>query len=175
MDDAPLRLIIRLLVQHGVDGVMIGNMAARLQGADLPTEDADMACRRGAENRERIMSALQALDARVRLAPGVPGGRFPTRNPDLLTAQDIWNLTTVYGDLDLLYAPAGRSYEELVEDAAWIDVGEGWMVLTASLDDIILSKELTDRPKDRLSLPELRRLREQQKHNRGKPGLSSDP
>lgn len=162
MDDTRLRQIVRVLAEHGVDGVMIDNMAARLHGADVPTQDADMACRRGAENRERIMAALQTLEAHLRLAPGVKGRRFPTRNPDLLRAQDVWNLTTVYGDLDLLYDPIGRNYEELAEHAAWIEVGGGWMVLTASMDDIILSKELSNRPKDQQTLPDLYRFRDQQ-------------
>ncbi len=153
---------------------MIGNMAARLQGADVPTEDADMACRRGAANRARIMAALETLEAHVRLAPGVRGGRLPTQNPELLKAQDVWNLTTVYGDLDLLYDPIGRDFEALEASAAWVDVGEGWMVLTASWDDIILSKELADRPKDHRVLPELRRFRDDQRRQHEGPGLSFD-
>ena len=50
----------------------------------------------------------------------------------------------------------------------------GYPVLVASLDDTIRSKELADRPKDRQSLPELRRFRDQQTRDREGPGLSFD-
>lgn len=85
-----------------------------------------------------------------------------TGDPDLLTAQEMWNLTTVHGDLDLLYAPAGGGYDYLIEEAVAVDIGDGWIAMAASIDDIITSKEKADREKDRLTLPELRRFRDEQ-------------
>ena len=70
------------------------------------------------------------------------------------------------GFLDLLYSPAGGGFEKLVEDAIWVDVGEGWVAAVASMDDIIRSKELANRPKDQQTLPDLYRFRDQQKRDR---------
>lgn len=50
-------------------------------------------------------------------------------------------------------------YEQLVENATEVEV-DGLPVLVASLDDIIRSKEIVDRPKDREALEELRALRD---------------
>lgn len=50
-------------------------------------------------------------------------------------------------------------YEQLAEHATEIEV-DGLRVSVASLDDIIRSKEIVDRPKDREALDELRLLRE---------------
>lgn len=50
-------------------------------------------------------------------------------------------------------------YEQLVENATELHV-DGLRILVASLDDIIRSKEVADRPKDREALDELRSLRD---------------
>ena len=69
----------------------------------METEDADMAFQREQRNLERLMAALDELDAVIRFEGGtVP---LPTHDPQLLSASEIWNLRTAYGDLDLLYNP----------------------------------------------------------------------
>ena len=142
---------------------MIGNLAAHLLGAPVLTEDADVACRRGAENRVRLMAALEELDAQTRLGGGAVG-HLPKHNPQLLGATEIWNLTTVHGDLDLLYNPAGGGYGHLIRGAVWIDIN-GSAVLVASMDDIIASKELADREKDHKYLDALRQFQSEQSSN----------
>ncbi len=49
---------------------------------------------------------------------------------------------------------------ELRENAVTIEIGDA-TVLTASLKDIMRSKEIADRPPDREALPELRELDEE--------------
>ena len=133
----PLREILKTLRDYGVDFVTIGNLGAQLHGARVLTEDADVALARGRENRRRLMGALKELKARYRLVGNVQGRRMRTEDPELLSAQEIWNLITKYGPLDLLYDPAGGGYDYLVEEAIQVDVGDGYVVLAASLDDII--------------------------------------
>ena len=117
------------------------------------------------------MAALDELDAVIRFEGGtVP---LPTHDPQLLSASEIWNLRTAYGDLDLLYNPAGGGYDDLLAGSEWVTV-RGYPVLVASLDDIIRSKELADRAKDHESLTELRRFRDQRQRDREGPGLSFD-
>jgi hypothetical protein len=53
-------------------------------------------------------------------------------------------------------------YEQLLEDSAVLAI-DGREIPVASLDAIIRSKEITDRPKDRDALPELRDLRQRRR------------
>src|SRR5205807_2583085 len=67
---------------------------------------------------------------------------------------------TPHGDLDVLRGlPSGRhelaGYEQLMIRAHRATL-DGFPVAIASLDDIIRSKEVVDRPPDRDALPELR-------------------
>ncbi len=55
--------IIRILVQHDVEFVIVGGMAAVLQGAPVNTFDLDVVYDRSAENVRRVLSALSKLDA----------------------------------------------------------------------------------------------------------------
>ena len=158
----PLIAILKTLKDYDVDFVTIGNLGAQLHGARVLTEDADVALARGKENRRRLMGALKELKARYRLVGNVRGRRMRTEDPELLRAQEIWNLTTKYGPLDLLYDPAGGGYDYLVEEAVQVDIGYGCVVPAASLGDIIASKEMANRPKDRQVLPELLWFRDQQ-------------
>ena len=56
-------------------------------------------------------------------------------------------------------SPAHPRYRQLLEDSAVLAI-DGRQVPVASLDAIIRSKEIVDRPKDREALPELRELRD---------------
>ena len=152
-----LDLITGTLAAYGAKFVVIGNYGAQLHGVPVYTEDADMAYQRSRENHQRMMAALEDLGARIRIGGGETV-RLPTHGPVLLERGEIWNLTTRHGDLDLLYNPAGGGYEHLLPDAERVTV-RGYPVLVASLDDIITSKEIANRDKDRRSLPELRRFR----------------
>ena len=92
------------------------------------------------------MAALADMGAAIRFEGGT--APLPTHDPQLLAQAAIWNLRTLYGDLDILYSPAGGGYEELLPNAEWVT---------------IRSKELTNRAKDHLTLEDLRRFRDQQR------------
>lgn len=64
-------------------------------------------------------------------------------------------------NLDLAFAPAGiEDYASLSGSAVRFDL-DGTPVMVASLDDVIRSKEVADRPRDRAVLPVLYALREE--------------
>ena len=168
----PLDRIVKTFRDHKVNFVVIGNHGAQLQGAPVLTEDSDIAYQRSKENHVRMLAALEELEAHVDVQGWV--APLPTDDPEIFANADVWHLYTVHGELDLLYAPVGGGYEHLITNAVEVDIGDGTLVFTASMDDIIRSKELANRPKDRVSLPELRRFRDQQLRNREGPGLSFD-
>ena len=71
------------------------------------------------------------------------------------------NLKTEFGDFDLSFEPAGFSgYDELLRNAVEVPVA-GTVATVASLDDVIRSKEIANRDKDRATLPVLYALQDE--------------
>jgi hypothetical protein len=149
--------LLATLGRHQVEFVLIGALAARLQGFPRLTADSDVTPAPGAENLERLAMALRELDARV-FTESVPEGLpFDCTGVTLLRA-DLWNLTTAAGRVDLVFRPAGvESYQELRDAAVRFSI-HGQEVLVASLRDILRSKEAADRPQDRQDVVILREM-----------------
>ena len=60
--------ILETLAHHGVDYVVIGGVAAILQGVALPrTLDLDVAASHGKTNLRRLSAALEEMGAKLRL------------------------------------------------------------------------------------------------------------
>lgn len=155
--------LLRILVEHEVDLVVVGGIAARLRGAPLLTQDVDITPSDERRNLERLAGALESLDARLRTATEPEGVPFP-HDAALLEAAKIWTLTTRFGDLDLVMSPAGtEGYRDLIRDADQLTVATDPILIVnvASLTDVIRSKEAAGREKDRAALPLLRRTLEE--------------
>jgi hypothetical protein len=56
--------ILELLDEHGVEFIVVGGVAAVLHGAPVTTFDIDALVRVDADNADRLLAALTALDAR---------------------------------------------------------------------------------------------------------------
>jgi len=56
--------ILSALGRHGVDFVTIGSYGAILQNVDVPMTEIDIVLKDTHENRRRLVSALDELDAR---------------------------------------------------------------------------------------------------------------
>lgn len=157
--------ILAALVEHDVQFVLIGGLAAVAHGSPLPTRAVDVTPESSAANLDRLAAALRALDARVR-HPDIPEGLPFACDATSLAAAIFWNLTTPHGDLDISFTPAGTTgYASLAEAAGRIDF-RGVTVQLASLADIVRSKAAADRPKDHRALPVLRELLAQQREHR---------
>lgn len=142
----PERLIVTL-AKHGVDYVLIGAVAARLQGFPRMTADADITPARNRANLERLAAALSELDARV-YTDSVPEGLPFDCSASMLARSDLWNLVTSAGRLDVAFTPSGTGgYEDLIRSAVAFDVF-GTTLEVASLEDIIRSKTAAGRPQD---------------------------
>ena len=152
--------IFRTLARQRVDYVLIGGLAATLHGSNLRTGDVDICPARNRENLERLAAALVEMDARIRAA-GTPEGMRFARDAEFLSRVELCNLSTRFGDFDISVTPAGTSgFEDLRRHAVEFDL-EGVLVPTASLEDVIRSKEAAGRSKDLEQLPTLRALREE--------------
>lgn len=153
--------ILATLERHGVLHVLIGGLAATLYGSPHVTTDVDITPSVDGDNLERLAAALIDLDARLRV-DNEPAGIGFDRSAEALVGANVWNLVTRHGALDVTMLPAGtQGFDDLKRDAVEIDV-RGVRVVVASLADVIRSKEAANREKDRLTLPTLRRILEEQ-------------
>jgi hypothetical protein len=113
---------------------------------------------RAPDNLQSLVGALNDLDAQLRTESGSVA--FPI-DPQMLAVAEMWKLTTRAGDLNLVFDPPGtRGYADLRRGAVELDLGSGAPVLVAALPDVIRSKEASNREKDRMQLPALRRTLE---------------
>jgi len=149
--------IITTLARHGVRYVLIGAVAARLQGFPRLTADADITPAQDQENLMRLARALTELDARI-FTEVVPEGLPFDCSPAMLARADLWNLVTSAGRLDLAFRPSGTGgYDDLIRTAVPFQI-HGVRIEVASLEDIIRSKTAADRPQDRQDVVVLREM-----------------
>ncbi len=143
------------LARHNVRYLFIGKSGAILLGFPDTTQDADLFVERSPENGRALAASLRELGFVLtdELAAQLERGK------------DFVQLKQGPFDLDLVFAPDGI---ERFEDA-WrrrVEV-EGFPV--CHIDDIIASKQASNRVKDRESLPRLRSFREYWMRNRRAP------
>jgi hypothetical protein len=141
------------LARHGVRYLFIGKSGAILLGFPDTTQDADLFVEKDPENGRALVRALRELG--FALTADHAG--------EIERGKDFVQLKDGPFDLDLVFAPDGI---ERFEDA-WsrrVDV-EGFPV--CHIDDILASKQASNRQKDRESLPRLRAFREYWLNSRG--------
>ena len=152
------RRICQVLLEERVDFVVIGGFAAVVRGSSVVTYDIDVIAARAEANLERLATALRRLNAQLRTGDEL----IPLSvNADFLAQMQVsLNLTTDFGDLDLVFAPAGpkSTYEAWLQEAGEMDLGDSLVVTIASLADVIASKRAANRPKDAAALPALEAL-----------------
>jgi hypothetical protein len=149
--------LIRVLAKHEVRYVLIGALAARLQGFPRVTADADITPARDTDNLERLASALRELDAKV-FTESVPEGLSFDCSAQALARAEMWNLVTSAGRLDLAFVPSGTDgYDDLSRNALDYEAF-GVRLQAASLQDIIRSKQASDRPQDRQDVLVMREM-----------------
>lgn len=140
--------IFATLATHQVEFVLVGALAARLQGFPRLTADVDLTPARTPANIERLGAALRELDARV-YTESVPEGLAFDCSAASLARADIWNLVTAAGRVDIIFHLAGiDGYDTLRANAVHFEI-HGSPLFAASLGDILRSKEAVDRPQDR--------------------------
>ncbi len=161
--------IVRALAARNVDYVLIGGLAALAHGSTLATADADVLPRPDVANLERLLDALEDLDAAVligELRRATEAGEpweveeLAAKGADALIEADAWHFTTAAGPIDVVVRVTGVGPYEAHAEAIEEREAFGARVLVASLDDLIASKAATHRPKDEAILRELRELRE---------------
>lgn len=151
MNAAPLLAEVgRLLQEHKLEAVLIGNAAAALQGAPVTTVDLDFFFRKTPGNLRKLKALASALGAVV-LRPYYPASELyrVVRDDD---GMQLDFMAKIHG---------ARSYEGVRDRASIVDVA-GVPLRVASLADIIRSKRAAGRPRDRAVLEILEKSLEAQ-------------
>jgi hypothetical protein len=149
---------LQVLIQHGVDFVVIGGIAARIWGSPTVTRDLDICYARVPANFERLAAALQEVHAKVRGVKDEVPFRLDART---LAAGDSFTFKSDVGDVDCLGTPTGTGgYDDLKAGAELVDV-DGLKVWVTSLSDLIEMKRAAGRNKDRVELEVLGALRDE--------------
>lgn len=165
---------MRVLARHRVRYVLVGALAARLQGFPRLTADADITPARDPANLARLAAALRELNARV-YTESVPEG-LPFDIPaQTLSRSNLWNLVTSAGRLDLVFQPAAtEGYADLNRNAIRFEVF-GAKVQVAELSDIARSKSATGRPQDLQDVAVLRAMLDRGRGKGTKKGKAAAP
>jgi predicted nucleotidyltransferase len=148
--------MLRALLARDIRFVVIGGVAATLQGSARFTNDLDLCYDRESDNVQRLVAVLQEWRAYLRgVEPGLPfilDARTFSTTP-LLT------LTTAQGDLDLLdRVPGLGAYDAVLARSEAAAIGD-LIFRTLTLDALIAAKRATARKKDVEHLIELEALR----------------
>ncbi|HSW17133.1 MAG TPA: hypothetical protein VLJ86_07900 [Ramlibacter sp.] len=150
MDHDALLKLLRRFQAEGVQYVLIGGHAVRLNGFVRATEDIDILLPSSVENGRRVIKALDFLAASRDLDP--EWFQPPADEPEnIRVADDLL--------IDLLFAANGQTYEALQPHVRTIDL-DGVAVRTLDIEGLLKTK--TDyRDKDRIDRDALERIRRQ--------------
>jgi predicted nucleotidyltransferase len=152
-----LSTLARVLHEHGLEAILIGNAAAALNGAPVTTVDFDFLFRKTPENLRKLRAVAKSLGATI-WRPNYPASDFRrlARDQDLM-------------QVDFMTEVAGvKSFASLRSRAQRVDF-DGYTLLVADLRDIINSKREAGRPQDQAVLGLLEAtLYEKEKNEKGK-------
>ncbi len=151
--------LLRGLLEHEVEFVLIGGFALGFHGAPRGTKDVDIVPDPTPANVARLWEALQALDAE----PAEHADFRPNELPVLFSLEGLleggnWALETRLGRLDVMQWVAGvDSYDELRARAVMDEPPEiGRPIWIAGRDDLVTMKQEAGRPQDLIDVQALR-------------------
>ena len=145
--------LLGVLHDARVEHVLIGGLAARLQGVSVPEGAVTIVPARFSRNLERLATALRTLDARARVSES---------GSTHLSAAGLrrlgrWPVATRLGALELDFEPpATAGHLDLFEGARRITVAPGLEVEVAAIADLVRIAEMRMDEPDRAALPALR-------------------
>jgi predicted nucleotidyltransferase len=146
------RILIELR-RHAVDFIVVGGVAAVLEGVPVNTFDLDVVHAREPGNIDRLLAALESLDA--------------TYAASHLTSPTHQRLITRLGPIEILGSIGrSRSYHDLLPHAREVEVGQGLRVQVLNLETLIAVKEEVAGERDLAVIPTMRRTLEEKRRRR---------
>jgi hypothetical protein len=141
--------LLNALADHQVDFIVVGGVAAIVEGAPIATLDLEIVCYRSEENLQRLATVLDAVHGRYR----DPAGRHIVPSLERLTSNRTNLLLTDLGPLGALAEIGdGETYEDLLPHTRVRAIG-GHEIRVLGLEKLIETKEFANSEKDRAVLP----------------------
>jgi len=141
-DEAFVEEVLAALGDCGLEAIVVGSVAALLQGVPIATEDMDILVRDTPGNREKLKRLEERLGRRaVQLSP----------------LSNTLRIATPSAHVDILFDQLSGElrFESLRSRCLKLTLGKR-VASVATLEDVIASKEAAGRPKDLAQLPILR-------------------
>jgi hypothetical protein len=160
---SPVRFgdLLRSLVEGDVDFIVVGGVAAVLEGAPVSTFDLDIVYSLGEQNLTRLARVLQGLEA----VYVDPAGRSIAPDVDRLREGGHHLLRTRLGRLDALGSiGADQGFDDLLPECLTRSV-RGLEIQVLRLETVIATKEIAGRSKDRATLDLLRQTLEERERS----------
>ena len=132
-----LKLLLRVLNDHGVDYLLIGGYALYALGYQRGTVDIDVMLRPTRDQGERTRAALLKL----------PDGVAKDIDPDWFVESETIRVADEFV-VDLMFNACGETYESLLPYAVTIDF-DGVPIRTLNIEGLLKTKQSV-RDKDRL-------------------------
>lgn len=156
--------LLRALLRHKVDFVVVGGVAVVQHGFSRTTRDLDIVPRPSTANIDRLWNALGELEARPAELPGLRASELPVRlSRDSLAQGGSWELETSQGLLHILQYLVGKvenadDYAHLYErsDPIRYDFGT---VRFVGYSDLIDLKYIAGREQDMIDIRALEEAR----------------
>ncbi len=156
--------LLRTLVEHRVEFILVGGAAATAHGSARLTQDLDIVYRRTDENLARLATALAPFKPYLRGAP--PGLPFRWDTETLAKGLNF-TLVTDLGDLDLLgEITGGGRYEDLLPHTVALNLF-GVSCRCLGLRRLLDVKRAAGRPRDLEAVAELEVLLEEREKGGG--------
>jgi predicted nucleotidyltransferase len=144
--------VLEELLKAGVDFILVGGLAAVIQGAPVTTMDVDIVHNQSPENIAKLLSFLKSVDAFYRRLDD----KLIKPKKDDLAGKGHALFSTRLGPLDILAViEEGRSYKDLVDHTVKIDF-RGHTLRVLDLKMLIQLKRTSTDPKDKQRLPVLK-------------------
>lgn len=141
--------LLRVLADHEVKFIVVGGVAAIVEGAPITTLDLDVVCERSEENLKRLVTVLRSINACYR----DPAGRHIVADLRRVSSARTNLLSTDLGALDVLAEIGdGESYESLLPHSRARRI-EGRDIKILKLEKVIETKRFVNSEKDRAVLP----------------------
>lgn len=143
--------LLEELLQAGVEFILVGGLAAVVQGAPVTTLDVDILHRRSPENIAKLFGFLKSTAAIQRR----PDDKVIIPNEEDFFGKGHNLLSTRLGPLDVLgVIEADQTYETLFAHTVEIEF-RGRKLRVLDLDTLIKLKRTSKDPKDQQRLPVL--------------------
>jgi len=146
-----LSAVLEGLIEAGVKFILVGGLAAVVQGAPVITMDVDIVHERSPENITKLLAFLNSVGAFHRR----PDDKVIEPKEHDISGVGHALFTTRLGPLDVMAViEEGKAYEDLLEHTVEIEF-RGYTIRVLDLRTLVELKRISTDPRDKQRLPVL--------------------